>query len=197
MYLIFDTETTGLPKYDLPPEDPTNARVVQLACALLDDKLEEVSTFATRIKPDGWTISAGAQGAHGLSDEDCKEYGMEIEKALQIFEHMLDNADYVVAHNFKFDAHLLLTEQMLLGKVPHKVLANGAGICTMLLTTDICKLKGKIPGRHKWPKLEEAHQHFFNEPMKNAHDALGDVRATMRIFKHLLRNNLITLPSGT
>jgi DNA polymerase III epsilon subunit-like protein len=53
--------------------------------------------------------------------------------------------------------------------------------CTMKETTNICKLPGNY-GKFKWPKLTEAHQHFFGIPVEGAHDAMTDVRACKRIF---------------
>jgi DNA polymerase III epsilon subunit-like protein len=48
----------------------------------------------------------------------------------------------------------------------------------------LCKIyfEGKTSGAYKWPKLEELHQHLFNEVPANLHDALTDVKACLRCF---------------
>jgi DNA polymerase-3 subunit epsilon len=40
----------------------------------------------------------------------------------------------------------------------------------------------------KPPKLSECIQFFFNEELVGAHDALVDVRACVRVFRHLMGN---------
>ena len=58
-------------------------------------------------------------------------------------------------------------------------------ICTMLASMNIVKAIPKRNGQWKWPKLEECMNHFFNETIEGAHDALVDVRATARVYYHL------------
>ena len=53
--------------------------------------------------------------------------------------------------------------------------------CTMKMSTNYCKLPGGKQG-FKSPKLSELHQVMFGEGFENAHDALADVRATVRCF---------------
>ena len=63
MYLVFDTETTGLPqRWNAPIEDVDNwPRVVQLAWQLhaADGSLMEAKEFLVR--PEGFNIPFGAQ----------------------------------------------------------------------------------------------------------------------------------------
>ena len=99
-----------------------------------------------------------------------------------MFDSLLKNADIVVAHNLKFDAQILNIESVLYGSGQYPFASN---YCTMEATTPICKLSGKIPGKFKWPKLNEAYKHFFNEELTDAHDALIDCRACARIYRHL------------
>ena len=56
----------------------------------------------------------------------------------------------------------------------------------MLSSMNIVKAKPKRNGQWKWPKLEECVRHFFGETLVGAHDALTDVRATARVFYHLV-----------
>jgi len=63
----------------------------------------------------------------------------------------------------------------------------------MAVTTPICKIPGKY-NDYKWPKLAEAYRHLFNEEIKDAHDALADVRACARIYFELRHTQSETQP---
>ena len=57
-YLIYDTETNGLPKkWGAPMTDVDNyPRIIQLAWALVSEHGEIISERKELIKPDNWTI---------------------------------------------------------------------------------------------------------------------------------------------
>lgn len=183
-YLVFDTETSGLPNFKIQCD--TSARIVQMSAILLDEDFEEVACFSTLIKlSDGTKIQPGAFQAHGISEELCEKFGINIESALRMFDGLAEKADKMVAHNLKFDAYLLDTEQTLAGYPKFDVIKHG--ICTMLASTPICKLPGR-GGNYKWPKLAEVYNIFYpNAPMFDAHDALVDVRATGQVLKYLVQ----------
>lgn len=63
MYLIFDTETTGLPKkWDSPTSDVNNwPRCVQIAWQLHDDMGVCIDHQAYMIHPDGFNIPYDAE----------------------------------------------------------------------------------------------------------------------------------------
>lgn len=191
MYLIFDTETTNLPNDKIPLDSPNQARICQLACLLLDAEFKEISSFCTLIKPSGWIMSPGAEKVHGITQKACEDFGIEIAEALAKYEAL--TCEFRIAHNIKFDKRLLDIEYFL-----HKKCWNSwdetRTICTMLNTTMICKLPNKWRNGYKWPKLSECYQYFFHEELKDAHDASADVRATARVFRHLVINKFITLP---
>lgn len=196
MYLIFDSETSGLPLFDKPNDHPDQPHIVQLAFILQDESFNEIMCFNTLIKPTGWTIHPKAQEAHGISIEDCYKYGINIDTALRVIRDVWYKATYHVAHNIKFDAKLLELE---FGRNP-KVLESEDGFevkssvefCTMNATTELCKLSKTNnwgAGNYKWPTLEEAYYHIFHEILENTHDALSDVRTCSKIFKYL-KNDL-------
>lgn len=189
MYLIFDTETTGFPSKDLPANHPNQARIVQLAALLLDDKFEERGSIYCLIQPTNWVISQGAFQQHGITIEECKKYGVELNHAIYLFCQLLNNAEVLIAHNIKFDSQLLDIEFINAGIVSK----DYSQFCTMEATTDICKIPSKRGG-YKWPKLSEAYKHLLGEELIGGHDALVDVRACAKIFKHLkwLENPVVT-----
>lgn len=199
MFLIFDTETTGLPNLYESPEN-SSIRIVQIAMILLDADSEEIASFTSLIRlADDVEIHAGAEAAHGISKEKCVKYGIDIQAALTIFDEFAKNADFVVAHNLKFDAHMLATEMVLSGRGMYNIANGRSGICTMLASTDVCNLyKKNKPTQRKWPKLQEAAKILLNLEMgENAHDALYDCRVTSQILRYLMLNNIVRLPEKT
>ena len=78
MYLIFDTETTGLPRnYNAPISDSENwPRAVQIAWQLHDEKGALLEHKDFLIIPDGYTIPYDAERIHGISTELATEQGV-------------------------------------------------------------------------------------------------------------------------
>ena len=197
MFLVFDTETTDLPNFRADNPGMSKARIVQLAALLLDPEFNEVATFSSLIKlEDGIEIAPGAQAAHGISLERCRQYGIPIKAALSVFDEFAKLADYVVAFNLKFDTYLLSTEMILSGRALYNIANGTSGICCMLASTDICGLRQKNdPSKKKWPKLQEAAKILLGLDMTDAHDALYDCRITSQVLRYLLLNSHISLPT--
>lgn len=174
--LFFDTETTGtIPKHNRTPQ--TMPHVVQLAAVLIADE-GEVASMNVIIKPDGWEIPPGAAAVHGITTEKAEAFGIPVKAALALFSNLCRVSDQTVAHNWAFDEPVITCELKRIGQTSR--LLEVPSFCTMEAATKICKIPG--PYGFKWPKLQEAHRHFFGEEFDGAHDALADVRACARIF---------------
>ena len=188
MKLFFDTETTGLAKFNLPPEHPSQPRMVQLGMILIDDQNEIVNEVGLVIKPDGYIISEQVASIHGISQERAMKYGVPVSVALALFMQFHLQAETLIGHNIKFDKLVLQSEfarYFEKAGVTKPTLFNLKEYCTMLESTNICKLSNKFKSGYKWPKLSEAYNYFFHEELLDAHDALTDVRATVRVYIHL------------
>lgn len=194
MYLIFDTETTGFPSAKLAPNDPKQARIVQLAFVLLDEHLNERTAYSTLVKPNGkWEVSSGAQSVHGISTKDCDKFGAPIDVVMDVFHAAYEASSKRVAHNIAFDKQLINIEMHCVdGVCPYTW--DGNTHCTMELMTAICKLP-PTRGRagYKWPKLSEAYQYVTGQELQGAHDALADVRGCITVLKWLMANRHVTL----
>lgn len=188
-HLVFDTETTGFVRKDIPLDHKEQARIIQLGLLLLDNDYNERASFSCLVRPNGWVISDGAKSVHGISMEMCQDYGLTIDNVMEIFQDFMKSCDVAIAHNIKFDREMLDIESVLYGCAP--LPWNGL-FCTMEATTPICRLPGKFSGKFKWPKLSEAYQHLFGEQFIDAHDALTDCRACARIYKHLKQSELVS-----
>jgi len=184
MILFADTETNGFFRPTLPPYHPEQGRVVQLAAVLVDDNGEELQVLNTLIKPDGWTISSRLTEIHGITTAMCEENGILMSDALYRLHILIKSCEKVVFHNYAFDASMLLNEWKVYDAVPN-IFSSLPFFCTMLHTTDLCQLPKTRGAGFKWPKLQEAHKHFFGHEFADAHDALADVRACKRIYFHI------------
>tara|TARA_B100000524_G_scaffold348479_1_gene253306 strand:+ start:10515 stop:14885 length:4371 start_codon:yes stop_codon:yes gene_type:complete len=193
MYIIFDTETTGLPRsFKAPISDVDNwPRVIQLAWQLHDDDGRLVEHKDFLIKPDGFDIPYGAEKIHGISTELASKEGVELSEGLTLFEAALSKASFLVGHNVNFDVNVLgcefYREERPTDWVDKKILDT----CTEK-TANICKLLGGRGGRFKLPTLSELHEHLFDTQFTEAHNATADVEATTRCFLELIRLKTFT-----
>ncbi|MEI6681749.1 MAG: 3'-5' exonuclease [Bacteroidota bacterium] len=189
MYLFFDTETTGLPKnWKAPVTDLNNwPRMVQLAYLYYDKQGNKIAGGDYIIRPEGFTIPAEASRIHGISTEKALEDGKPLSAVLTEFQSLVEEADFLVAHNMSFDEKILGAE-FLRNHMPDHT-ASKKKICTMLRTVDFCAIRG--PYGNKWPKLSELHVKLFRTGFEEAHNAAVDITATARCFWELRRLGII------
>lgn len=188
MFLIFDTETTGLPlDKNAPLTNFDNwPRMVQLAWQIHDMNGKFVSAESHIIKPEGFTIPINASMVHGISTEHALKVGENLNDVLEVFLKVVSESKYLVGHNVKFDLDIVGCEYL---RTRNSNPLEGKYIidtCTEK-TADFCKLGVGRGGRHKLPALKEIHKLLFNEGFDMAHNAAADVEATARVFLELLR----------
>ncbi|MFY0606720.1 MAG: DNA polymerase III subunit alpha [Cyclobacteriaceae bacterium] len=191
MYLIFDTETTGLPKNKNAPLDDFDnwPRLVQIAWQLHDEKGHLLSQGNYVVRPDGFTIPFNAQKIHGISTERALEVGIDLKEALASFSEDLQKAQVVVGHNIEFDNKIIGSEYLRTEQ--SNQLEDFPNIDTGLETKEYCQLTGGVGGRLKMPKLIELYTKLFGQPFDDAHDAAYDVDATAKAFFECLRLKVI------
>ncbi|MBI0401228.1 DNA polymerase III subunit alpha [Cyclobacterium marinum] len=190
MYLIFDTETTGLPRnYNAPMSDLDNwPRLVQLAWQLHDEKGKLISNNNYIVKPEGFTIPYNSEKIHGISTQRALKEGHDLKKVLEIFEEDLKKTTFLVGHNIGFDisivgAELLRTERPIVD-------LEKQALDTKDISTEFCAIPGGKGGKFKWPTLFELHQKLFGEGFGDAHDAAYDVDATAKCFFGLIKEGV-------
>ncbi|MDF1672373.1 MAG: DNA polymerase III subunit alpha [Vicingaceae bacterium] len=197
MFLIFDTETTGLPKnYKAPVSDSDNwPRMVQLAWQLHSNtgKLIKAQNFI--VKPDGYDIPIGVSNIHGITTERALRDGHDLRLVLEALKSDLEITQYNVGHNIEFDINVVGAEFYRLGI--ENDLASKKDIDTMKSSVDFCAIPGGRGGRFKYPKLTDLHIKLFGEGFGDAHDAAYDVDATARCFFGLVQHRVITPPEIT
>ncbi len=191
MFLIFDTETTGLPKnWNAPITDADNwPRMVQLAWQLhaADGSLMVAQSFI--VKPDGYTIPYNAAQVHGITTERAQKDGHDLKMVLETFSEDLKRAKYNVGHNIEFDINIVGAEYHRLDMEP--VVTQKEDLDTKNLSVDFCAIPGGRGGRFKWPTLTELHRKLFGKAFADAHDAAYDVDATARCFFGLITHRVV------
>ena len=112
MYLFFDTETTGLPRSWKAPVTNLNnwPRLVQLAYLCYDKNGNNISGGDHIIKPAGFIIPKEATRIHGISTEKANQEGIALLTVLGNFQTLINQAEYLVAHNIKFDEKIIGAE---------------------------------------------------------------------------------------
>jgi DNA polymerase III subunit epsilon len=195
--LFFDTETTGLPLFSEPSEDPRQPHIVQLGAILVDlDTRRELASIDLTIAPDGWDIPEEVSKIHGITMAHALAVGMHESLALQVFFELWRSCDVRIAHNEQFDARIIRIACHRYGD-QHRIAhpdewKAGDAECTQLLATPILKLpptpKMLAAGFNK-PKsanLREAYLHFMGRELVGAHSAIVDARGCMDVY-HAIR----------
>ena len=190
MYLIFDTETTGLPQnYSAPLTDFDNwPRCVQLAWQVHDKTGKLVSSGDYIVKPDGFTIPFNSEKVHGISTERAHKEGIPLEEVMDYFNEDLEKAEFVIGHNLEFDLNIMGSEYLRMGR--ENPFEGKLQIDTKDESTEYCAIPGGR-GRYKWPTLAELHDKLFDVGFEEAHNAAADVDATARAFLELVRIGVI------
>ena len=192
MYLIFDTETTGLPKkWNAPITDSDNwPRCVQLAWQLHDSKGALISDHSYLIKPENFNIPFESEQIHGISTELANKIGVDLDEVLNKFISDLSSAGFIIGHNVKFDLNIIGAELFRINSDVNLLEKDILDTCTEM-TANVCKLPGGRGGKFKFPTLIELYSFLFDESFSEAHNASADVEATARAFFELVRIGII------
>ncbi len=191
--LFFDTETSGLPLFSEPSEDPRQPHIVQLAACLVNlDTREELHSMDVIIKPDGWVIPDEVAAIHGITTERALAEGIPETEALTQFigMWMWDLKTLRIAHNESFDARIvrIAIKRLKADDALADEWKAGRAECTQKLATPICKLPPTAKmiaarrNHHKSANLGEAYKHFTGQDLVGAHSAMVDVRACMAVY---------------
>ena len=170
LYCIFDTETTGLVLHPLA-NDTRQPRVIEFAALLVDGQGNEIDELVTLINPQ--IIFDGViTEITGITNEDVRSAKVWSEKNSEIFS-FISRADTIIAHNAPFDCSMVELEQARLGQE------------TVWPRNRICTVQEHAEEWGYRPKLTELYEHYTGEPLEQTHRALDDVRALVKICKHM------------
>lgn len=183
--LIFDTETTGLPKSRQPSsKGPNNwPHIVSISWVILNADTNTVEKEQSYIvKPLGWIIPEDSIKIHGITNEKANAQGTDLAKIMG--EFLAETYDMLVAHNLEFDFNVLHNAIQWDLELPFSSLYRKM-CCTMELSRDICKIRTTF-GSYKSPKLSELYEYVFKKsPNKESlHTSIYDVLILTEIVQH-------------
>jgi len=190
LILVFDAETTGIPEYKLPSEDPCQPHLTEIAALLYTDRGELVEAFTALIKPDGWVIPEEVVALNGITNELAKMAGVSEADAVTSFMNMHNLASLRVSHNISFDDRIMrIGLKRYMGDEIADAYKAGPKECTALLAKPLCQLppteamkKTNFKNSFKTPNLAEALAHFTGDVGKDQHRALSDATDCARVY---------------
>jgi DNA polymerase III epsilon subunit-like protein len=205
-FLVFDTETTGLPqtRFISPFTLHQWPHIVQFSYIIYDSSLNNIvesKDYVIRV-PESILISEESSKIHGITNKISLEKGVPINEVLSEFFHYLKGVDTLIGHNIEFDVNMVRVELLrlinknLLAEEQSKVykydlhfLTNFKNItCTLKDSIEFCNIQsiGKYGKPYlKYPKLNELHEKLFNKTPSNLHNSFNDILVTLRCFMKL------------
>lgn len=166
-YAVVDLETTGT--------DVESDEIVSLAVVRLDAEGLELDRFASLVRPAG-PIPSEATAVHGIDDASVADAPSFSEVAGELVG-LLDGAVFV-AHNAGFDLPLL---EHAFARAGIRYRPDGVA-CTL----DAFRLLEPVERSHRLESLCQRH----GVPLDDAHDARGDVLATVALLRILLARGI-------
>ena len=190
MYLAFDTETTDLPRPHLDLDHRAQPHLLQFAGIVFDERGTELDRLFTKVRPPSDALlSAQAYAAHGITLEEAFHFGVGVSEVFRWFALAARRSTCIIGHNVCFDLKIMAIIAARLNETGWST--SPETFCTMAQSTPLVNLpptpRMVAAGRFhpKSPSLSECIRHFFGEEHSDAHDAVADVRACIRIFCHL------------
>ena len=189
-YLVFDTETTGLPDWRQPADAPGQPRLASYALLCVDDDLEIEERVYGLVQPDGWEMPAEASAINGLTNERLNAEGQPIDYVMNIFHHAAIGRT-LVAHNLQFDTKIARGEfRRLSGEFEIMAIRWLRGICTMRSLVEACAIPHPSRSGYKYPRLGEACAKLLGGELIGAHHALADAKACLRLLRYMVAHGL-------
>ena len=181
VYVVLDTETTGLFNFKLPADDPSQPRLASVAFIIADEFGRAISARKSYIKPDCWVMGEEAGRINGLTTEFLKEHGVAVSDVLDDYEALIRRDLVVVAFNAQFDCKVMRAELRRSGR--DDLFGETRNICVMrgldpYGKDGLCISRGFV-------KLSVACD-WFGIKNENAHDAMSDAEAARWLLERLI-----------
>ena len=201
--LVFDTETTGLPKTKVISPDTLDKwpHIVQFSYIIYDTSINELIETQNYIIKVGENVVISEESIqiHGITNESSRCRGIHLIKVFKEFFDNLRSCQVVVGHNISFDINMVRVELLRMihfNSITRKelydlktnlyFLNNFKNVkCTMKKSIELCCIQAiDKQGQTylKFPKLVELHQKLFDSVPNNLHNSFNDVLITLRCF---------------
>lgn len=196
MILCLDTETSGVPAWKLPSEDPGQPFLCEIAMIGLDETtLEEIDVYSAIVRPpEGRTIPPEIAEIHGISTAKAIAEGVAAGEIAKTYSRKRKACSALLAHNTAFDVRIMRIEMLRAGAPKEHcdtVEEASPQLCTQKIMTPVVKMPPteamkKYPGlakRFKSASLEDCVLFCFGGSDPGAHGALTDARSCGRVYR--------------
>jgi DNA polymerase III epsilon subunit-like protein len=191
--VFLDTETTGLILQNKPAnEQPRMASLSWFSCyydsALkrLVDYDESFSDMQTLYCNDV-IMNADATKINGLTTEFLSTSETNTKQVLQKFYEDTKDADVFVAHNNAYDLQIILFACIMHKYAePYSKIIKSTNICTSAHSRNF-----SFNDTTRYINLRKLYRHLHNEDFANAHTSDADVKALVKCFDKLIKQNEI------
>jgi len=189
--IVFDTETTGLPKTRgfgkyYQPTDFTKyneSRIIEIGYNVYrkcDGNLVKSVSYLIKTNKD-----IENSHIHGITNEMVRDKGIDFKEAMRFFEADLNSCILLVAHNLAFDIHVLLAEAYRHHSYHlANLIKSKKRFCTMKAAKTLLGLK-------KYPKLVQLYGDFTGKLVVQNHRAGDDTEMCAVCFFEILKRQLI------
>jgi len=204
--IVFDTETTGLPKTKFISPDTLNKwpHIVQFSYIIYDVSLNDIVVSKDYVikLPESISISEESSKIHGITNQISSENGVCLNEVLNEFFYYLRSVEKLIGHNIEFDINMIkiellriinkslfTSEQKKIYKYNLHFILNYTNIvCTLKDSIQFCNIE--LINKHgkpylKYPKLIELHEKLFDKTPSNLHNSFNDILVTLRCFMKL------------
>lgn len=190
IFLVYDTETTGLLVEHEHVGHPKQPYLVQLGAILLQERAGEWETLEELdaiLHHPGIEVPPGAAKVHGITTELMRDKGRDPLEVLQAFDRLVQLAGTTCAFNLGFDEVVALAAYLRVGGTGGRF-RGAKKVCLMQSARPVCELPNRSGTGYKLPKLSEAFQVLVNPVgFADAHTALADARAAAAVLKALVK----------
>ena len=193
-FIVFDTETTGLPKDKKASVEKSDAwpYIVQFSWLIYDDvadKIPKIRDYIVKL-PDGMDVPEESSRIHGITTEKMLMEGLPIKEVLREFTSDFLNCQMLIAHNMEFDSKVIQAEYCRNSAINWLGRHRKIEYCTMIYGkkfTNIVRPSRFHNGTYqKPPKLIELHKALFKTDPNNLHNSLVDVFVCFRCFHEMV-----------
>ena len=197
MLAFYDTETSGFINPNLSPTDNEQGRLMQIAVLIVDKQLNVVNEFSAIIQPQQpYKLQKRAGDVHGITKAYAESYGIDFMSAVTVLSRLTGRCRYSVCHNHNFDSSVMENESKAFPFYElDPPLSFEKSYCTM--RSGLGRVIGCTDkrGRSKLPNLQESYEFFTGKKFEGAHNAMADIKATLRVFKGICDEHPDILPN--